>query len=237
MIINCIAVDDEPPALNIVTENISRVPYLNLVKTFNNGIDAVNFLESNNNIDLIFLDIEMGEISGIKLINVLSTKPKIILTTAYENYAIEAFNLDVIDYLLKPYSFERFLKAVNKVYSLIRKEQLPNEMISTENDFIFVKSDYKKQKVNIDDILFIEGLNDYLIIKTKTIKIITHQSFKNIEILLPPMKFIRIHKSFLIAVNKIDSVEGKSVKISGTEIPIGDKYRKSFFDFISRFSK
>ena len=236
MIIKCIAVDDEPLALDIIKDYISQVPFLKLMKTFKDGISVIEYLASNN-VDLIFLDIEMGGLSGTQLLKTLQKKPKVIMTTAYRNYAVEAFDLDVTDYLLKPFSFERFLKAVEKSFSLPKDEQKHPVSTGGEKDYFFVKSGYKMLKVNFNDILYIEGLSEYIIIKTKSANIITLQSFKNIEKTLPGSGFIRIHKSYLVSLNKIDSVEGQSVIIANKELPIGNKYRRRFFDVISLTGK
>lgn len=232
MIIKCIAVDDEPLALEIIKDYISQVPFLELIKTFKDGISAIEYLLSND-IDLIFLDIEMGGLSGTQLLKTLHKKPNVIITTAYRNYAVDAFDLNVTDYLLKPFSFERFMKAVEKSYNLIIGEQKHSARKSEVKDYFFVKSNYKMLKVNFDDILYIEGLSEYIRIKTKTANIITLQSFKNIEKTLPENKFIRIHKSYMVSLNKIDLIEGQVIKIANKELPIGDKYKKKFFSVIS----
>jgi DNA-binding LytR/AlgR family response regulator len=159
------------------------------------------------------------------------------MTTAYRNYAVDAFDLDVTDYLLKPFSFERFLKAVDKVYTLQNEKQRPPESGISEKEYFFVKSNYKMVKVNYDDILYIEGLSEYIIIKTKAGNIITLQSFKNIEQTLPESGFVRIHKSYLVSLSKIDSIEGQYVKIANKELPIGNKYKDNFFKIISLTGK
>jgi two-component system, LytTR family, response regulator len=232
MIIRCIAVDDEPLALDIIKDYISQVPFLRLMKTFKDGISVIEYLASND-VDLIFLDIEMGGLSGTQLLKTLRKKPNVIMTTAYRNYAVDAFDLNVTDYLLKPFSFERFLKAVEKSYNLINREQTHSASNSEVKDYFFVKSNYKMLKVNFDDILYIEGLSEYIIIKTKTANIITLQSFKNIEQTLPESRFIRIHKSYMVSLSKIDSIQGQYVKIANKELPIGEKYKKKFFSVIS----
>lgn len=232
MIIKCIAVDDEPLALDIIKDYILQVPFLKLLKTFKDGISALEYLSSNN-VDLIFLDIEMGGLSGTQLLKTLQTKPKVIMTTAYRNYAVDAFDLDVSDYLLKPFSFERFLKAVEKSCRSMNGGQKNTTSASGEKDYFFVKSGYKMLKVNFDDILYIEGLSEYIVIKTKSANIITLQSFKNIERTLPESGFVRIHKSYLVSLNKIDTIEGQNVIIANKELPIGNKYKKRFFDVIS----
>jgi len=155
------------------------------------------------------------------------------MTTAYRNYAVDAFDLDVTDYLLKPFSFERFLKAVEKSCNSLNEAQSDHNQPKSDKDYFFVKSGYKILKVNFDDILYIEGLSEYIIIKTKTVNIITLQSFKNIEKTLPETGFIRIHKSYLVSLSKIDSVEGQNVNIANKQLPIGNKYKKRFFDIIS----
>jgi len=236
MIIKCIAVDDEPLALDIIKDYISQVPFLKLMKTFNDGISVLEYLASNN-VDLIFLDIEMGGLSGTQLLKTLQKKPKVIMTTAFRNYAVDAFDLDVTDYLLKPFSFERFLKAVEKSCNSLKEGQNDHAQATSGKDFFFVKSGYKILKVNFNDILYIEGLSEYIIIKTKTVNIITLQSFKNIEKTLPESGFIRIHKSYLVSLSKIDSVEGQNVVVANKQLPIGNKYKKRFFESISQKEK
>lgn len=232
MTINCIAVDDEPLALDIIRDYISQVPFLKLLKTFNDGISVLEYLASNR-VDLIFLDIEMGGITGTQLLKTLQVKPRVIMTTAYRKYAVDAFDLDVTDYLLKPFSFERFLKAVEKASNLVIDTQKETVQPGVHKDYFFVKSGYKMLKVNFKDILYIEGLSEYIIIKTTASNIITLQSFKNIEKILPENDFIRIHKSYLVAINKIESIEGQNLVIAKKELPIGNKYKKRFFEVIS----
>jgi len=232
MIINCIAVDDEPLALDIIRDYISQVPFLNLLKVFSDGISVLEYLASNH-VDLIFLDIEMGGLTGTQLLKTLQQKPKVIMTTAYRKYAVDAFDLDVTDYLVKPFKFERFLKAVEKAGSLIKQSQKDPLPADSAKEYFFVKSGYKMMKVNFKDILYIEGLSEYIIIKTTGTNIITLQSFKNIENILPASDFIRIHKSYMVAINKIESIEGQYLVIGKKELPIGNKYRKRFFEVIS----
>jgi len=240
MKINCIAIDDEPPALRQIEDYISRVPYLNLVKKFDNAMMCIEFLKTKQ-IDLIFLDVEMEGLSGIQLLKLFGKKrPKVILTTAYENYALKAYELDVNDYLLKPISFDRFLAAAEKIYDLINLEKQSVIVPQTSReekgkDYIFVKSDYKMQRINLNDILYIEGLKEYLVIKTKSGKIITLQTFKNFEQILPESNFLRVHKSFMVALDKIDSTDKNFITIAGNEIPIGDKYKSIFLKTINKF--
>jgi two-component system, LytTR family, response regulator len=236
MIINCITVDDEPLALDIIKDYIAQVPFLKLLKSFKDGINAIEYIAINN-VDLIFLDIEMGGLSGTQLLKTLNKKPKVIMTTAYRNYAFDAFELDVTDYLLKPFTFERFLKAVEKTFNLLTNEHKTFNPVDTEKKYFFVRSNYKMQKVNFEDILYIEGLSEYIIIKTINANVITLQSFKNIEQTLPQSKFIRVHKSYLVAIDKIDCIDGQNIKITNKEIPIGNKYKKRFFELISEIGK
>ena len=233
MRIRCIAIDDEPPALHQMKEYISRVPFLDLVHTFDNGISAIEFLKENE-VDLLFLDIEMEGLTGIQMLKVIKNKPFVILTTAYDSYAIQAFDLDVTDYILKPISFERFFKAVEKVSELIReKKQGLNQMVQTvadEKNYIFVKTEYRMQRVDFKDILYIEGLKEYLIIKMITGRVITLQSFKHMEEMLPSSNFIRVHKSYMVALDKIEFIERNRIKIADKLIPVGDTYKKVFYE-------
>jgi len=229
-----VTIDDEPLALDIITEYISRVPFLNLVKTFDNALDSIDFIK-NNNIDLLFLDIQMEALSGIQLIRVLKDRPEVIFTTAFDSYAIEGFELDAADYLLKPFSFERFIKAVDKVYNKIRLQhnsELGEEHITISNPlekYMFVKTGNKLQKVFFNDIIFVEGQGDYLRINTPKERIMTLQKFSKLEGLLPSENFMRVHKSFLIAIDKIDSISRNRIRIGEELIPIGDSYKKEFY--------
>ncbi len=234
MKIRCIAIDDEPPALAQMEEYISRVPFLELIHTFDNGINAIEFLKEND-IDLIFLDIEMEGFTGIQMLKVIKNKPFVILTTAYDQYAIQAFDLDVTDYLLKPISFERFFKSAEKIYDLMNEKRqqgiAPVQTItSDEKNYIFVKTEYRMQRVDFKDILYIEGLKEYLIIKMISGRVITLQSFKHMEEMLPASNFIRVHKSYMVAIDKIEFIERNRIKISDKLIPIGDTYKKVFYD-------
>jgi len=239
MIINCIAVDDEPLALTQMNEFISKVDFLKPIGSFKNGLSALNFMKSNT-VDLLFLDIQMDDLTGIQLLESLKNKPKVILTTAYDQYALKGYELDVSDYLLKPISFERFVKAVNKVYDELseKSEQTAAIKITDEsdnqNDFIFLKADYRLQKIIFTEILFIEGMKDYLKIFTSEKKIMTHLSMKKMEDLLPRNKFFRVHKSYVVSIDKIDSISKNTIHIGDKTIPIGEYYKKEFFDFLEK---
>ncbi|MEI6765267.1 MAG: LytTR family DNA-binding domain-containing protein [Bacteroidota bacterium] len=238
MKINCIAVDDEHPALMQIEDYISKVPFLNLLKSFDNGIETLEFLKSNT-VDLIFLDIQMEDLTGIQLLSILKNKPRVILTTAYDSYALQAFDLDVTDYLLKPISFERFLQSVEKVFDSISPKKSTDITAGVtptgdEKGYLFVKTDYRMKRVDFKDILYIEGLKEYLVIRTLTGKVITLQSFKKMEDALPSANFIRVHKSYMVAIDKIESIERNRIKIADQIIPVGDTYKKQFFDMLDK---
>ena len=236
--IRCIVLDDEALALDLIEDNIRKVPFLELVKKCTGAFDAMEILKLEQ-VDLIFLDIQMPDLSGIQFLKSLKTKPLVIFTTAYEKYAIEGFELDVIDYLLKPFSFERFLKAVNKASEFL---ELKNKSISngtqdeirSSHDFIFVKADYKLVKIDFTDILFIEGLKDYIKIFTGEKPIITLMSMKLIEERLPAGEFVRVHRSFIVALKKIRFIQRNFIQIGEREIPISDNYRDQLFSIINQ---
>lgn len=233
MKIKCVVVDDEPLAIEKLSVFIGRIPFLELVETFTNPLDALSYLRSND-ADLLFLDIQMEDLTGIQLIDVLQKKPKIILTTAYDQYALQGYELNISDYLLKPISFERFLKAVNKVANAFSSEL--SHTVKHENpashDFIFVKTEYRMQRIMLADILYIEGMKDYLHIITKTGGIMTLMNFAQMMTQLPLGSFIRVHKSYIVALSKIESVERDRILINGKHIPIGETYRKDFYQAI-----
>ncbi len=234
MIIPCIVVDDEPLALNILEEYIKKIPYLDLKKSFTSALECIDYLKQNK-VDLLFLDIQMEELSGIQLLKVLKERPEVIFTTAYNEYAIQGFDLDVTDYLLKPISFERFLIAVDKVYEKISLKKMPvmqqleSAAKPNEKDFFFVKTEFRLQKVFLSDILYIEGMGDYVRIVTTKERIMTLQSFKKVESVLTEPRFVRVHRSYMIALDKITSVERNRIRIGDQLIPVGENYRKSFF--------
>lgn len=229
MKINCIVIDDELPAIEQMEEYITRIPFLNLLGSFDNAIEPINFLKSNS-VDLIFLDIEMEGFTGLQLIKTLQHKPKIILTTAYDQYAIEAFDLNVSDYLLKPISFERFIKAIDKIFDAYTETNIKtsNEPVY-KRDYFFVKTEFRMQRVDFKDILFIEGMNEYLRINTTKGKIMTLQNFKSLEEILPKNNFVRVHKSYMVAINKIDSIEKNRIKIGEKLIPVSNTYKDAFY--------
>jgi two-component system LytT family response regulator len=239
MKINCIAIDDEPLALDIIKDYALKIPFLDLKCTFYNALESLNYLK-NNSVDLLFLDIQMEELTGIQLLNILKQKPLVIFTTAYDNYAIKGFELDAVDYLLKPISFERFLKAVDKAYEKLQFDKvLKSGNNSTQNqipldEYFFVKTEFRMEKIKFCDILYIEGMGDYLRIVTPTKKIMTLQNFKTMEDMLPSRLFCRVHKSFIVALEKIESVERCRIKIGDRTLPISDTYKKFFYDILEK---
>ncbi|MBS1607904.1 MAG: response regulator transcription factor [Bacteroidetes bacterium] len=225
--LRCIAIDDEPLALELLEDNISKVPYLQLLASCSNPVEAMKVLQEQP-IDLIFLDIQMPGLTGIQFLQSLTQKPMAILITAYEKYALEGFNLDVVDYLVKPVSLDRFIKACNKAWELYQLRRKPAAQ-STESlqDYIFVNVDYSLLKVVLNDIVWIEGLKDYIRIHLKSSNkpVITRMGMKAIEDELPASRFIRIHKSYIVSKNHITAVRKNSVFLEETELPVSDNYR------------
>lgn len=238
MMIRCIAVDDEPLALDIIESYIGKLPYLQLVKTCSSATEAMQVLQEEQ-VDLMFLDIEMPELTGIQFLNILKNQPLIIFTTAYPEYALEGFNHNTVDYLLKPIPFDRFLKAVSKVQERVHGSNKVSDTNShnitpatPEQEFLFVKADYKTIRVDFKDILWIEGLKDYIIIQTRDQKIITLLSMNKMMEKLPNSKFLRVHRSFIVSLQKIDSIEKSRIRIGAKEIPIGEVYKDEFMKWV-----
>jgi len=229
----CIAVDDEYLALSVVEDYVSRIPGLNLIGKYKSALEAMELIQKQE-VDILFLDIQMPDINGVDFIRTLTHKPKVVFTTAYQEYALEGYELDVIDYLLKPIRFERFVKAVNKAIELIKLNKketaLPVEIKTPNNtlskDYFFVKSGYKSEKVNFSDILYVEGLKEYINIYTTEKKYTRLDRLKNMEELLPSKDFVRVHKSFIVAVNKVKSFYGNTLEVDGENIPIGRSYKE-----------
>ena len=235
MEINCIIVEDEPLAVEKLTGFICQVSFLKLIQTFDNGIDAIGFIKSNP-VDLIFLDIQMDKFTGIQLLESLSKRPQVIIVSAYDQYALRGYEFSVTDYLLKPYSFERFIQAVDKVaenHKTRQQKQSFNQPVA--EDIIFVKTEYRIEKIGLNDILYIKGMKDYQMIVTKCKKIMTLQSFSEIEKVLPAPSFSRVHKSYIVALNKIERIEHNRIKIHNELLPIGDTYKDRFYDTLRTF--
>lgn len=223
MKIKCIITDDEPVAREGLQSYVEKVDFLALTGVCEDAIQLNTFLKTEQP-DLLFLDIEMPYLSGLDLLATLSNPPKVIITSAYEQYALKGYELDVTDYLLKPISFERFLKAVNKVHDLLLKETAP-----AAEEFLFVKSDKQMKKVFLKDILFIEGLENYICIYTASDKILVHSTMKNIYNSLPESDFIQTHRSFIVNIHHVSLIEGNILNIAGHEIPVARNYRETVF--------
>lgn len=227
----CIIVDDEPPATRILENYIGKVSFLEKTGVFNDSLKALEFLNSNK-VDVIFLDIQMPQLTGLQISKIISKDIKIIFTTAYPDFALEGFELNAIDYLLKPIAFERFYQAVSKLNAE------PKTEVSTHSssDFIFIKTDGKNkfQKLFLEEILYVESLQNYVCIHTVKQQIITHSSLKNVIESLPEKGFIQIHKSYVVALKQIESTDSFSVFINGKELPIGATFKDAFFDRIDQ---
>lgn len=225
MSIKCIIIDDESLAINIIEEHLKQFDNFEVVATFNNPIKAYPLLEQNK-IDVIFLDINMPEMSGFTFIENLSYKPLIVITTAYREYAVKSFEMNILDYLVKPIPFNRFLKTVNKIYHEMHLSGSSEETGIQNEPHIFLKVNKKLVKVNLNDILYIESLKDYIKVITKLGDYVVHKSLTAITEELPQSNFIRVHRSYTISINKIEALEGNNIEISSRRIPIGRNYLK-----------
>ena len=223
----CIIIEDEPLALEKTMDFVNKVPFLNLSATFDNALNGLAYL-NNNKVDVLFLDINMDELSGIELLESSKINSQVIITTAYQEYALKGYELRVTDYLLKPFTFNRFLQAVNKA-----QENLSQRITEKQLDFIFVKTENRLEKIMISDILYIEGMRDYLRIHTSQKKIMTLQSFSELEQLIPAHLVCRVHKSYMVAVNKIESIERSRIKIADQIIPVSETYKEAFLQLIN----
>ena len=238
MSITCLIVEDEPLARNLLTDYVKKVPSLELVDVCSSPLAAIEVLKQKK-VDLLFLDIQMPEITGITLLKVIQKKPLVILTTAYSEYALESYDFDVTDYLLKPITLERFLRAIDKVSQ--RMEARKDSAVPFEKnpsaegqDFIFVKDGTKLVRIRYADILYVEGLKDYVTIYTRQQKITSLQRLKVLEDTLPSSKFIRIHNSYIVALDAIEAIHKGDVQIGSAMLPISDSYKKNFKEFIDK---
>jgi len=234
MIINCIAVDDEPLALDIIEEYTNKIPYLKLKKRCKSAFEAMEVLRSAR-IDLIFLDIQMPELSGLDFLKTRRSFPNIIFTTAYEKYAVESYDYEAVDYLLKPFSFERFLTAVNKAVDTIQPKPVHSNAISQKSDkFLFVTTSAGISKIVLDEIIYIKGLKDYVEIKTVHGNYISRQNLKTLHEQLSSDNFIRVHRSFIVPLNRIDTVVGNTVIFGKESIPVGKIYKPVLLSAINK---
>lgn len=234
----CLLVDDEPPALEILRTYIASTPLLEIAGECNHAMAAFEFLQLHR-VDLIFLDVQMPRLLGTDFLKTIPNPPKVIFTTAYRDYAVEGFELGVVDFLLKPYSFDRFLRAVHKVLDLeLRTQTDAKESALTQNDrFLYVRADRKMVKVMVDDIQYIESLKDYVRIFVKDQQIITKQTITGLEEMLPEKDFVRIHRSFIVSIKKIDSYTQHAVFLGKTELPVGPLYKQEIMKRLSRVTE
>lgn len=229
--LKCLIVDDEPLALDILETYIDRIDSLDLVARCNNAIEAFNLIQQKD-IDLLFLDIQMPKLTGIDFLKNINNPPRVVFTTAYRDYALEGYELDAVDYLLKPISFERFLRAVNKVSQMNSSNQATPIPVMTEaassgydQAFIYLKADKKMIKFLLKDILYIESLKDYVRVKTANKEVVAYQKISYLEEKLPENKFLRVHRSFIVAIDKVEAFSATIIEINGKEIPIGRNYK------------
>ena len=240
MKLNCIIVEDEPLAAKVIETYVSKIDGVTLIGKCDNVLDAFNILNKTQ-VDLMFLDIKMPQITGLDFLRTLKNPPKVILTTAYREYALEGYELDVIDYLLKPISFERFLKAINKVLN----QPAPNQNVPRDNYaiikdykdiYMYLKSDKKMKKIYLKDILYIEGLKDYIVLITNNEKITTHTSLTYMEEKLPADKFIRIHRSYIVSMDKIKASSVTSIELAGKTFTIGRHYKQQVLKTLDKIN-
>ncbi|MGZ3766169.1 MAG: LytR/AlgR family response regulator transcription factor [Mucilaginibacter sp.] len=246
MTLTCIAVDDEPLALGLVCKFIEQTPFLNLVGRYASAIDALKAVHTQK-IDLIFLDIQMPDLNGIELARVLdkgADKPRIIFTTAYNQFALEGYKVDALDYLLKPFNYEEFLRAAQKAYNyheLINKAPVtvaaPAEAERADDNYLFLKVEYQLVRIALDDILYIEGLKDYVKVHLKGVEkaVLSLTSLKALEEKLPPKRFMRVHRSFIVSLDKVTSMTKNSLQIGKMMIAVGDQYKEAFGQFLGKW--
>lgn len=229
MKINCLIIDDEPSSQTVLKNFVADVDFLELVKVCNNAIDALQVLKQNPDIDLLFLDVNMPKISGLTFYKSLQNPPEVIFTTAYPQYAVDGFEVNAIDYLLKPFSFERFFTAVNKVI----EKRFSNGNQTEEGQFMFIKSNKTLHKINFEDILFVEAYGDYVKVHQEQQCLLTNATFTSVLETLPSDIFIRTHKSFAINFKKMNTISGNQITIQKHRIPIGQKFKSEFYQFIN----
>jgi two-component system LytT family response regulator len=235
--LRCLIIDDKPLAIDILADYAGKVPFLQLVATTTNPIEGLQ-LAREQNIDLVFLDIQMPELTGLQFIKIAGKQCKIILTTAYAEYALEGYEHDVVDYLLKPISFERFYRAAEKALQAIAPtDKTTTQQVSQPEaspEYLFVKTEHRIQKIDLKEILFIEGLQNYMAIVTTAGRVLSLQTLKKIEEQLPGNEFVRVHKSFIVSLRHIASIERGRISIADQVIPVGDNYREGFYRLVDK---
>ena len=236
--ISCVIVDDEPMALNLVESYVEKTPFLVLKKKCNSAIEAMEFIKTNP-VDLLFLDIQMPDLTGIELSRMLFKETRVIFTTAFDQYALEGFKVEALDYLLKPFDYAEFLAAANKAntwFSLVKNKQ--QSMLSEEKEFLFVKSEYKQLRIKLDHVLYFEGLKYYIKIclNVNPKPILTLMSLKSLEKELPETQFLRVHRSFIVSLNNIEVIERSQIIINKQRITVSEQYKPKFLDYVNRNS-
>lgn len=233
--ITVVAIDDEPLALQLIADYIKKTPDLFLLGQFENPLEAAQYI-SKNHIDIVFTDIQMPGLTGIEFTRSMVNGPVVIFTTAFENYALDGFKLDIADYLLKPFTYEEFLTSVHKAERMIRSGTKPADEVVSNNEFLFLKSDYKIKRIYFQDILYIEGLKEYVKVHTmhSDKPILSLSSLKNLEMKLPSDKFMRVHRSFIVNLEKIDTIDRSRIVFGKKYIPIGDHYKDKFQEFLDK---
>ena len=235
MTIKTVAIDDEPLALQLLTGYIKRTPFLELVGGFDNPFSALEFL-NREPVDLMFLDIQMPDLTGTEFVKVLKDGPKLVFVTAYERYALEGFRLDAVDYILKPYSYEEFLQAATKALRVLSLEGQTQSEMDFNPDFLFLKSEYKVRRIRFDHILYVEGLKDYIkvFVAGEPKPILSIGSLKTMEARLPESRFMRVHRSFIVNLEKIETIERSRIIFGKEYIPVGDQYKEKFQTFLDK---
>lgn len=233
--IRCVLIDDEPPALSILAEYVGKTDFLELTASFTNAVKAFEFVNQQP-VDLLFIDIQMPDMTGVEFVSKLRNKPMIVFTTAFSQYAIDGFKADAIDYLLKPIDFPDFLKAANKAREWIQVKSNKTETIESNNDFLFIKSEHKIVRLNFEDILYVQGMSEYVKIYLQVGKpVMSLLSLKALEARLPEQHFMRVHKSFIVNLNKISIVERNEIYYdNGTVIPVSNQYREAFQNYLDK---
>jgi len=235
MILKCLAVDDEPLALDIIEDYVSKIEFLELTAKCTSALNAIQILK-NQDIDLMFLDIQMPDLSGFELLETLGKKPLVIFTSAYDDYAAQSYNYNAIDYLIKPFSFSRFLKAIDKAHEYITYKSFNSKKDKSEQplDYIFINSEGNIVKVFLDDIFYMKGMNDYIELITKQKRYIIRDNLKDVEKALSSSNFMRVHKSYIVSIPKIDSIESGNIIIGNDVIPIGRSYKNILLNIINQ---
>lgn len=234
MIIKCITIDDEPLALKQISGFVEKTPFLELVASCKSAFEAMEVL-STNEVDLMFVDIQMPDLTGIDFVKSLNQEQKIIFTTAYQEYALEGYKVDALDYILKPFGYDEFLKSANKAKSHFELVEKATIQVDAKDDYLFVKSEYKIKRINLNDILYIEGLREYVkIVLNQENPVMSLMSLKSLEEKLPSDHFMRVHRSFIVNLNEVQTIERSRIIFGKTYIPVSDQYKDKFQEFLGK---